>query len=349
MENKLADQQNSQLEAEVINRRNSDKAVTDQYDAAISSIRSGLEAGGDIELIIPFTLRLIALKDLSGVLADINNPTSESIGTSFTEIVIEAASSHLLPRYKDPSKQENAKNRFKTILSAIYKGPMIQALLNSNPISATINAAVQQAGLFETDRPSELTLTRAQIREPENNPITLNTANSEGASFTNTEMEAFNNQIAKRVEFYAKMSQYGYDQGDVTQQLYIDAKIIKKTAKASETEICKLLDIDPLSAQTELSRKYTSNLSVDSMKIHLNDPDFKKAISLSDYANEQLPDVRIFYNTVVEELIKYIDGYIQILNDYKEIQEADLDPRKVDSQIEKMKRIKSTLSNPNGN
>lgn len=348
LERSIKEQREAQKLGEAQTQQNTNQAFKDQFKNATQAIQTGLEMGSEIEQIVPSTLRLLALKDLNETLNAINNPTSKSLGTPFSEMVIESASTHLLPQFPNETLKQQAKSKFKSVLEAIYKGPLVQGLINSNPISSTINAAIQQAGFFEKSRNPNIELSKQQIRNISNNSplkIPINTANLEGASFTSKEMEAFNSDLEKRIEFYTIINQYGISQNEVTQQLYIDAKLIKKSVKASKSEICKLLTIDPNNASVDFNAKF-ENVTIEQIKAFFRDANFKKAISLSDYAKEQLPEVKEFNKTVVDALIKYIDGYIKILNDYKNIPATKLDPSEIAKQVAKLETIKTNLKSP---
>ena len=264
-------------------------------------------------------------------------------------MVIESASAHLLPRFPTDELQQSAKVKFKSVLEAIYKGPLVQSVINSNPISSTINAAIQQAGFFEKSRQPVTLVTKKQIKDiSETLPlkIEVNTANAEGTSFGTKEINEFNTDLEKRIEFYVAINQYGIDQGAITQQLYIEAKLIKKSAKASKTEICKLLEIDPNNASASFNTKFGS-ITIDQMKNYLTrDANFKKALSLSDYAQERLPEVKEFNTTVIDAVVEYIDGYIKLLNKYKDIQEAKLNATEISKQVSKLEGIKAGLKKP---
>lgn len=348
LEKSNQDLKDAQKLAETQTQQNKNRDFGEQFKNAKQVIQTGLERGSEIEQIFPFTLQLIALKDLTETLNSINNPTSTSLGTPFSLMVIESASTHLLPQFPNETLKQQAKTKFKNLLEAIYKGPLVQGLINSNPISSTINAAIQQAGFFEKPRDPNIELSKQQIRNVSNNSplkVPINTANFEGAPFTNVEMNAFNAELEKRIEFYTTINQYGNSQNHVTQQFYMDAKLLKKSIKASKTEICKLLGIDPNNTSAEFNAKF-DNISVDQMKIYLRDANFKKAISLSDYATEQLPEVKEFNKLVVYSLTKFIDDYIKILNDYKNIAEAKFIPSEIEKQVRKLEGIKSVLKSP---
>jgi hypothetical protein len=332
---------------------NGQQTVRTQYENAISALRIGLEAGSEIEQLGPATLRLLAVKDLSETLSSINNPTSTSVGTSFADLVTEAAATHLLlPKFKDEAVKQAVGSKFKSVLKAIYEGPIVQSLINSNPISSTINAAIQQAGFFESDnRQGHVRVTRAQLnnvsRANPNIDLNFPTGNVDGAPFNETDMKNFNSEIAKRVEFYSRMDKLATEQKRITEDLYIDAKLLYKSAKASKSEICKLLDIPTEDTFNAFETKFAAgNLTPSRMTSLLNDRNFKKALSLSDYGKEQLPDVKDLNRLVIEKLIASIDSYINVLNEYKGVADAKLTPLAVEAQIEKLKGIKNTLKKP---
>jgi hypothetical protein len=317
----------------------------ERYTSSLTAIQSGLEVGSEIELIVPSSLRLLATKDLTETISAINNPTSESIGTPFSELVAQSAAEHLLPAFSTPLISQQAKTKFKDILKAIFTGPLVQGVLNSNPITSTINAAIQQAGLFEKNRQADISITKRQINQVSNDsPIkfAINTANTEGPSYNATNMDDFNNDLKERVAFYTEMNEYSMDQNNITQQLYMEAKIIKRSTKASKSEICRLLQIEPNDAIANLNTKY-SVATGDEMKNRLKDVAFKKAISLSNFGQEQLPDVKEFNAKVIKSIVDYIDGYISLLNKYKGNAGAKLNSSKVDGQITRLQTIKTNI------
>ncbi|MBE9603154.1 hypothetical protein [Pedobacter sp. MC2016-24] len=317
-----------------------------KYKEGLLSIRSGLEKGAEIEMIVPYTSNLLALKDLSETLALINNPTAKSVGTAFTDMVVQSATENLLPKYTNPVENTTAKSKFSSVLNAIFNGPIIQSLINSNPISSTINAAIQQAGFFQK-RETTASLSKQQLNSINSHTsasIAVNLGNPDGPAFGDVEINKFNASLQDRVNFYSELNDYGVKQSLETQRLYTELGTIKKTLKASKTELCKVLSISPNDVSIALDAKYNPDgLDIDRMKGYLNSQEFNRAIVLSNYAKDQLPDVKDFNNAVIDALIEYINGYITILNKHAGIANAKLDKALVAHQVAKLEKIKSNL------
>ncbi|KKO89256.1 hypothetical protein AAW12_24445 [Sphingobacterium sp. Ag1] len=60
-----------------------DKNATERFRSSMTLIRSGLENGTQIESTLLNSIKLLTLADITIIPTDINNPTSNSLGTSF--------------------------------------------------------------------------------------------------------------------------------------------------------------------------------------------------------------------------------------------------------------------------
>lgn len=317
------------------------KSVKEKYEMNLISLRTGLVNGTEIEILVPAATRLLAAKDLSETLAEINNPTSKSLGTSFSDLVIESASKNLLPKYSKDTDNLKAKTKFSSILGAILNSPITQSVLNSNPISSIINSTIQQAALFQK-RNTSVAITKQQFKDKNDLTLPVNLENADGPTFGDQELKNFYAEIQERISFYDELKRYNNEHSVITERLYIDAGIIKKSLKGSRTEICNLLSISRENAVQDFETTYNIQDS-ELMRNKMNDPKFKKAVSLSDYALEQLPEVREFNQSVVKAMANYIDGYIKIIEDYSKNAKAKLDPTAVKIQTAKLNSIKDNF------
>lgn len=317
------------------------KSVKEKYEMNLISLRTGLVNGTEIEILVPAATRLLAAKDLSETLAEINNPTSKSLGTSFSDLVIESASKNLLPKYSKDTDNLKAKTKFSSILGAILNSPITQSVLNSNPISSIINSTIQQAALFQK-RNTSVAITKQQFKDKNDLTLPVNLENADGPTFGDQELKNFYAEIQERISFYDELKRYNNEHSVITERLYIDAGIIKKSLKGSRTEICNLLSISRENAVQDFETTYNIQDS-ELMRNKMNDPKFKKAVSLSDYALEQLPEVREFNQSVVKAMAIYIDGYIKIIEDYSKNPKAKLDPTAVKIQTAKLNSIKDNF------
>ncbi|WP_100075229.1 hypothetical protein [Chryseobacterium camelliae] len=317
------------------------KSVKEKYEMNLISLRTGLVNGTEIEILVPAATRLLAAKDLSETLAEINNPTSKSLGTSFSDLVIESASKNLLPKYSKDTDNLKAKTKFSSILGAILNSPITQSVLNSNPISSIINSTIQQAALFQK-RNTSVAITKQQFKDKNDLTLPVNLENADGPTFGDQELKNFYAEIQERISFYDELKRYNNEHSVITERLYIDAGIIKKSLKGSRTEICNLLSISRENAVQDFETTYNIQDS-ELMRNKMNDPKFKKAVSLSDYALEQLPEVREFNQSVVKAMANYIDGYIKIIEDYSKNPKAKLDPTAVKIQTAKLNSIKDNF------
>ncbi|WP_454045020.1 hypothetical protein [Chryseobacterium sp. Marseille-Q8038] len=332
-------------ESKILIKDTQKKSIKERYEINLLSLRTGLVNGTEIEVLVPAATRLLAAKDLSETLSEINNPTSSSLGTSFSDLVLESASKNLLPKYSKDTDNVKAKTKFSSILGAILNSPITQSVLNSNPISSIINSTIQQAGLFQKSN-TNITITKQQLKDKNDFTLPVNLENTDGPSFGNKELNDFYSEIKERVSFYDELKRYNTEHSVITERLYIDAGIIKKSLKASKTEICNLLSISRENAVQDFETTYNIQDS-ELMKNKMNDPKFKKAVSLSDYALEQLPEVREFNKSVVNAMANYIDGYIKILEDHSKNPKAKLDPTAVKIQIAKLNSIKDNFTKVN--
>lgn len=332
-------------ESKILIKDTQKKSIKERYEINLLSLRTGLVNGTEIEVLVPAATRLLAAKDLSETLSEINNPTSSSLGTSFSDLVLESASKNLLPKYSKDTDNVKAKTKFSSILGAILNSPITQSVLNSNPISSIINSTIQQAGLFQRSN-TNITITKQQLKDKNDFTLPVNLENTDGPSFGDKELNDFYSEIKDRVSFYDELKRYNTEHSVITERLYIDAGIIKKSLKASKTEICNLLSISRENAVQDFETTYNIQDS-ELMKNKMNDPKFKKAVSLSDYALEQLPEVREFNKSVVNAMANYIDGYIKILEYHSKNPKAKLDPTAVKIQISKLNSIKDNFTKVN--
>lgn len=332
-------------ESKILIKDTQKKSIKERYEINLLSLRTGLVNGTEIEVLVPAATRLLAAKDLSETLSEINNPTSSILGTSFSDLVLDSASKNLLPKYSKDTDNEKAKTKFSSILGAILNSPITQSVLNSNPISSIINSTIQQAGLFQK-RNTNITITKQQLKDKNDFTLPINLENTDGPTFGDKELNDFYSEIKERVSFYDELKRYNTEHSVITERLYIDAGIIKKSLKASKTEICNLLSISRENAVQDFETTYNIQDS-ELMKNKMSDPKFKKAVSLSDYALEQLPEVREFNKSVVNAMANYIDGYIKILEDHSKNPKAKLDPTAVKVQIAKLNSIKDNFTKVN--
>lgn len=315
----------------------------EKYKSSLSVIRLGLENGTRIEDILPSSMRLLALADVTTVLTDLNNPTSTTLGSSFTDMTIAAAANNLLPKSPDNLvENQKVENRFKSIMGAIINNPVVQALANSNPISGTINTVIQQAGLFQS-RASVVQLTEKQIKDKKDIFLAVDFKNPNGPAFDEPQLKIFYAEIKDRVDFYVELNKLNSKHADTIKQLQIDARVIKKGIKASKTEICNLLGIPSKDYSQSIDSRYDVQ-DVNVMKTFLKDPKFTKALSLSGYAQDQLPDVLEFNESVVSAISNYIDDYINILEKYKNVASVNFKANDVDKTINILKVHKKTFS-----
>ena len=321
------------------------KSVKERYELNLISLRTGLVNGTEIEVLVPAATRLLAAKDLSETLSEINNPTSKSLGTSFSDLVIESASKNLLPKYSKDTDNLKAKTKFSSILGAILNSPITQSVLNSNPISSIINSTIQQAALFQK-RNTSVAITKQQFKDKNDLTLPVNLENADGPTFGDQELKNFYAEIEERISFYDELKRYNNEHSVITEKLYIDAGIIKKSLKGSRTEICNLLSISRENAVQDFETTYNIQDS-ELMRNKMNDPKFKKAVSLSDYALEQLPEVREFNKSVVNAMANYIDGYIKIIEEYSKKPKAKLDLSAVKIQTAKLNSIKDNFTKVN--
>ncbi|ASE62116.1 hypothetical protein CEQ15_11740 [Chryseobacterium indologenes] len=332
-------------ESRIITNDEKKKSVKERYEMNLISLRTGLVNGTEIEVLVPAATRLLAAKDLSETLSEINNPTSKSLGTSFSDLVIESASKNLLPKYSKDADNQKAKSKFSSILGAILNSPITQSVLNSNPISSVINSTIQQAALFQK-RNTSVAITKQQLKDKNDLTLPVNLENADGPTFGDQELKNFYAEIEERISLYDELKRYNNEHSVITERLYIDAGIIKKSLKGSRTEICNLLSISRENAVQDFETTYNIQDS-ELMKNKMNDPKFKKALSLSDYALEQLPEVREFNKSVVNAMANYIDGYIKILEDYSKNPKAKLDLTAVKIQTSKLNSIKDNFTKVN--
>jgi hypothetical protein len=323
-----------------IAEHNATRNLQKLYDDDLRALRLGLDNGIDIEKELDATKKFIALFNYVTLVVDVNNPSSLSVGKPFTEIVIESATSYLLPVYPNNTINENARSKFRAILTSIYNAPITQGLLNSNPISSTINAAISQAGFFE--RQTSQTITSRGLR----NGIELQTSNSVGPSFSDTQLNRFYLDIQGRVDFYNRLLTINNQSKEAVAELNAEYVVVSRSLRAGRTEICRLLGIPSDSNVTnEFHDKFEKrDITPQEITAFINDANFKRAISKSNYAARELPNVVLFKQKVLNAIVLNIDKSIALLEEYKsKATSAKLDASLLVDRIADFEKIRNDL------
>ncbi|GHE31255.1 hypothetical protein [Sphingobacterium griseoflavum] len=321
-----------------------DNVPLEKYEKSLLSIELGLMSGTEIESLVPSTIQLLAVSDLVNVVADLNSPTSPILGSTFVDVAIESASNSLLPKYASKAETDTARAKFKSLLKAIYTGPLVQGVLNSNPISSTINGIIQQAGLFQIDKTS-IKITKRQFKDKKDANIPIQLTNTSGPNFGAEEIRQFYSQIADRVNFYKELNEKTLKNDVVIRKLTVDAEVFEKSMKSSRVEICKLLKISsPDSSNVLLREQYGKKSLAEKIELLRENSNFVKAVRLSELGVEQLPELKLFNKQVSSAMSNYVDDYISVLNKYALIDGSKLDHEAVKRQIDRLKAIKDRLA-----
>jgi predicted ester cyclase len=119
-------------------------------------------------------------------LVNANNPSSDILGASFTDVVTKAAEKHFLN-----SLPKKSKPRFMDIVNKIVKNPIVSSILNSNPVTSVVASITNSASEFFSSSVSGRKISK----------LVVDTENV----FDQKKLEEFNKELAPYIEFYDGM------------------------------------------------------------------------------------------------------------------------------------------------
>jgi hypothetical protein len=285
-------------------------------------------------------------------IVDANNPSSDILGSSFTDVVIKAAEKHFIE-----ALDKKDKPRFIDIVNKIVKNPIVSSVLSSNPVTSVVASITNAASDFFTNN-----ITGAKIKN-----LAVDTKNV----FDQKKMEAFNNELAPYIKFYDEMIKANEDYYSGLNRLKKKNKYLIESVSNYNVNLLRSLGIDITSKipkSTQANNMFIPNKdkyglynyieiinkpNIRASKSHadkyivykLQVDDFQDEYNelLANYLKENkrllqgAKDIVLtkgFDNLIIEELIGQIDNFIQ---------SKTLKVITIESDLYKMKDIEESL------
>lgn len=324
------------------------------YQDAKRVIYTGLDKAGEIEILLPATLLLLDYNDLRSLQERINNPTSDAIGTSFVDVVVNSAADKLIPTYPGEAQlppEQTTKSKFKTFLMAVVNNPVMKGLMGSNPITNVISNVIQQATAYEKPREIEICITPEQIakaigrkRTPgEQIKLTRSVSNSDGAPYTDDMLKDFYKSLETRVGFYREIMQHAEGVRNTNNNLKLRGYALQAQIQTGKSAILSTFRVSKDNYVAELTNLYAGHTGT----YWVNNAEFKKALALANQAIEYLPLVVQLNQDIVNATINDIKGYKTILNKYSAspemLRDAGMDGTKVNEVIKDLTQIQTNM------
>jgi hypothetical protein len=227
-------------------------------------------------------------------LVNANNPSSDILGASFTEVVIKAAEKHFITPLPEKSK-----TRFLDIVNKIVKNPIVSSVLNSNPVTSVVASITNSASEFFSNSISGRKISK----------LAIDTKNV----FDQKKLEEFNKELAPYIEFYDEMilANDNYEKGLKNLQKKYNFLTTDITNYNLNLLVSLEIDLDsPIPISTQANNKFRltkDDYGLNNYKKVLNNESIKNGKSIADnyiIFAMQVQNFKNDYNSLLENYLK---------------------------------------------
>jgi len=223
-------------------------------------------------------------------LVQINNPSSDILGFSFSEAILQMAEKHFLYKLKDTTERR----RFQTILKNVMASPITQTVLAINPYLNSIYGIVSVASNFISTKviPAGTFKKDQQVSE---------------VAFNQKDIQSFVDTIKPFIEFYDKLNSENLKFDVNINQLNSRITIFKESINK---EFDNFYAVNKFETNIKLDASSTPKTQIDSAKLQKLKKSATQVIEYVPYADE--------INAIYQEFNKinndYYNAVLQILD-----------------------------------
>nr|WP_320022211.1 hypothetical protein [uncultured Draconibacterium sp.] len=227
-------------------------------------------------------------------IVDANNPSSNILGASFTDVVTKAAEKHFLQ-----ALDKKDKTRFTDIINKIVKNPIVSSVLSSNPVTSVVASITNAASDFFTNN-----ITGAKVKDLE-----VHTKNV----FDQNKLEAFNKELAPYIKFYDEMIKANDNYFNGLSRLKAKNKYLSENISSYNVKLIMSLGLD-LSSSVPKSTQANNIFTLQKDKYGFID--YRAVLAKSEIKNtKEHSDKYVVYKIQVED---FQEEYNQLLKGYLE-------------------------------
>lgn len=268
-------------------------------------------------------------------IVDANNPSSDILGASFTDVVTKAAEKHFLD-----ALDKKDRPRFADIVNKIVKNPIVSSVLSSNPVTSVVASITNAASDFFANN-----ITGAKIKD-----LAVDTKNV----FDQKKLEAFNKELAPYINFYDEMIKTNDSYYSGLSRLKAKNKYLSQNISSYNVKLIVSLGID-MNSSVPKSTQANNMFTLQKDKYGFND--YRAVLAKSEIKKtKEHSDKYVVYKIQVEDfqeeynqLLKgYLEENIRLLTKAKTITLTEgFDPKKIDNLITQIGNFigKNTSSN----
>ena len=225
-------------------------------------------------------------------LGEANNPSSDILGFTFTNIVFKSAIKHFI----DKSPMED-KARFKDVILNVVKSPLVKVLMTTNPVSWLVSKVV--------DKVADLT---ESIKGKHGHRI-LTTKKA----IAQNQIDAFTQEMEAYFPFYEALLDASEEYEIRVEELKEDNIRLEALVKDYYNGFLKILELDPTEANSPLLRQVQDRFTptmVDGVA------DYRSI--LENGKNQQAYQIALKFPDNRQRILEVMAEYKNILSDYLE-------------------------------
>lgn len=318
----------SQLEAELHNMKKHQRDIDSlDYATIRTNLKTAVELSFQTNEVYNSINAEVETASINNLLASVNNPTSDILGFTFSNIIMSKAK-EILNSDEFKAIPEKKKTTFFTIMDKIINNPIVSAISSSFPITGTVRSVITAASTFFSQPNIDLDVKKSSGKVTD---VAVKDIKGDNG-LDNRFIEKYLATLQPYVTFYEKL-EYSNLQYDVsTKALLKNYKNLPKQLKGYESEMDTRLGsnidstLNQKIAQIDmLSRYYQSSQPDFKYMQFLLDQRIIEANNISKQIGMMTIQLENFYNEFVLISNDKLNADREILEDAKKLEGAKPD------------------------